>query len=60
MTITRGENGVSFIVDNHKYNYKLLSKGNVIDSTGAGDAFISSIIKDSIKNDFKYDENKLK
>ena len=60
MTITRGENGASFITDNHKYNYKLLSKGNVIDSTGAGDAFISSIIKDSIKNDFKYDENKLK
>lgn len=60
MTITRGENGVSFITDNHEYNYKLLSKGNVIDPTGAGDAFISSIIKDSIKNDFKYDENKLK
>ncbi len=60
MTITRGENGATFITDNHKYNYKLFSKGNVIDSTGAGDAFISSIIKDSIKNDFRYDENKLK
>lgn len=60
MTITRGENGATFITNNHEYNYKLLSKGNVVDSTGAGDAFISSIIKDSIKNDFKYDEDKLK
>ncbi len=59
MTITRGENGATFILDNKIYNYSLLIKGNIIDSTGAGDAFISSIIKDSIKNNFKYDTDKL-
>lgn len=59
MTITRGEKGATFIVNNIAYNYKLLTKGSVVDSTGAGDAFISSIIKDSIKNDFKYEADKL-
>ena len=58
MTITKGENGATFIANNNAYNYKLVTKGDVIDSTGAGDAFISSIIKDIIKNDFKYDVNK--
>ncbi len=60
MTITRGEKGATFIVNNNEYNYDLINKGAVIDSTGAGDAFVSSIIKDSIKNDFEYDEDKLK
>ncbi len=60
MTITRGENGATFITDNNSYDFKLLKSGDVVDSTGAGDAFISSIIKDSIKNDFKYDADKLK
>ena len=60
MTITRGENGATFITDNNVYNFELVTKGEVVDSTGAGDAFISSIIRDSIKNNFKYDENKLK
>ena len=59
MTITKGENGATFIVDNNIYNFELFIKGDVIDSTGAGDAFISSIIKDSIKNNFKYDVSKL-
>lgn len=55
MTITRGENGATFILDGNAYNFKLITKGEVIDSTGAGDAFISSIIKDSIKANFEYD-----
>ncbi len=55
MTITRGEGGATFIYDGKEYNFKLVSKGDVVDSTGAGDAFISSIIKDCIKNSFKYD-----
>ena len=55
MTVTRGEDGATFIYDNKEYNFKLITKGNVVDSTGAGDAFISSIIKDCIKNNFKYD-----
>ena len=54
MTITRGENGATFISDGKEYDFKLSFKGDVIDSTGAGDAFISSIIKDSIKNNFNY------
>lgn len=60
MTITRGENGATFINKNKVYNFKLLAKGNVIDPTGAGDAFISSILKDCIKENFEYDEKKLK
>ena len=55
MTVTRGEDGATFIYDNKEYSFKLIAKGNVVDSTGAGDAFISSIIKDCIKNNFKYD-----
>ncbi len=54
MTITRGENGATFISKGIEYNFKLNVKGKVIDSTGAGDAFISSIIKDCIQNDFNY------
>ena len=60
MTITRGEKGATFIIDNSVYNFDLFTKGNVVDSTGSGDAFISSIIKDSIKNNFNYDKDKLK
>lgn len=59
MTITRGENGATFISNSNIYNFKLVSKGDVVDSTGAGDAFISSIIRESIKNEFKYDSDKL-
>lgn len=55
MTITYGEHGATFICNGKAYNFKLSIKGNAIDSTGAGDAFISSIIKDSIKNNFNYD-----
>ncbi len=54
MTITRGENGATFVSNGLVYNFNLTYKGDVIDSTGAGDAFISSIIKDCIKNKFIY------
>ena len=54
MTITRGENGATFVKDGTEYNYKLACKGNVVDYTGAGDAFISSILKDCLKNNFNY------
>jgi len=57
MTVTRGENGATFISDGIEYNFELKSKGNVIDSTGAGDAFVSSIISDCIKNNFIYNPN---
>lgn len=58
MIITRGENGVTLISDNNIYNFELINKGDVIDSTGAGDAFISSIINDCLKNNFEYDADK--
>ena len=54
MTITRGENGATFIYDGILYNFNLIIKGTVVDSTGAGDAFISSIIRDCLKNNFQY------
>ena len=57
MSITRGENGVTFVFEGIEYNFKLVCKGNVVDSTGAGDAFISSIIKDWIKNNFVYSQD---
>ena len=57
MTITRGEDGATFISNGIEYNFELKIIGNVVDSTGAGDAFISSIIKDSLKNRFIYDPN---
>lgn len=57
MTITRGENGATFVSEGIKYDLELKNKGNVVDSTGAGDAFISSIIRDCIKNNFIYDSN---
>ena len=60
MTITRGDAGATFITKDKVSNFVLLSKGRVIDSTGAGDAFIASIIKDSIKNNFVYDSTNLK
>ena len=60
MTITRGEKGATFITNDDMYNFELINKANVVDSTGAGDAFISSIIKDSIKNNFNYNVDELK
>ena len=57
MTITRGENGATFISNGKEYNFNLKSKGKVMDSTDAGDAFISSIIRDCIKNNFVYDQD---
>ena len=55
MTITRGEHGATFLYDDTLYDFDLKIKGNVVDPTGAGDAFISSILKDWIKNNFQYD-----
>lgn len=60
ITITRGEKGATFITDDNIYNFELINKSNIVDSTGAGDAFISSIIKDSIKSNFNYNVNNLK
>lgn len=60
MTITRGEKGATFITNDCVYNFELINKNDVVDQTGAGDAFISSIIKNAIKNDFNYSYDNLK
>ena len=54
MSITRGEKGATFIHNNIIYNFELTNKGNTIDPSGAGDAFISSIINDWVKNDYSF------
>ena len=57
MTITRGEKGATFVSNGIDYTFKLKNMENPIDSTGAGDAFVSSIIKDCIKNNFVYNQD---
>lgn len=56
VTITRGEDGAIFIYNSKEYKFNLKDNGNVIDSSGAGDAFISSIIFDYIKNSYEFNE----
>ena len=56
VTITRGENGAIFIYNSKEYKFNLKDNGNVIDSSGARDAFISSIIFDYIKNSYEFNE----
>ena len=56
VTITRGENGAIFIYNSKEYKFNLKDNGNVIDSSGAGDAFLSSIIFDYIKNNYEFNE----
>lgn len=57
MTITRGENGAVFVYNDKEYKFALKNKENVVDSNGAGDAFIASIVADYIKNNFECNEN---
>lgn len=54
MTITKGEKGAIFIYNKQKFPFNLKNKSKIVDSTGAGDAFISSIIKDWIKEKFVF------
>ncbi len=56
VTSTRGENGAIFIYNSKEYKFNLKDNGNVIDSSGARDAFISSIIFDYIKNSYEFNE----
>ena len=56
VTITRGENGAIFIYNSKEYKFNLKDNGNVIDSSGAGDSFLSSIIFDYIKNSYEFNE----
>lgn len=56
MSITKGEKGATFIYKDKIYNFTLNSIENSVDSTGAGDAFVSSIISDWILNDCQFNE----
>lgn len=58
MTVTKGDEGATFIYNENVYNFELIRKGEVIDSTGAGDSFVASIIKDYINNNLEFNENK--
>ncbi len=58
MTITRGDNGARFIYNDNIFDFTVQKKAVVVDSTGAGDAFISSIIKDWINNNLKFETSK--
>lgn len=60
MTITLGKKGAIFVYDGTIYEFPLLTSSKEIDSTGAGDAFFSSIISDWIKNDLNFDIDKFK
>ena len=57
-TITYGDKGAKFVYDNRVYNFKLENKAEAVDSTGAGDAFVSSIIRDFIKDNLIIEPNK--
>ena len=57
LTITLGDKGAIFIFDNNEQKFSLKRKGNVVDPTGAGDAFVSCLIREIVKNNFVYDEN---
>ena len=60
MTITKGINGVTFIYNNISYDFDLIKTADTLDETGAGDAFLASIIKECINTNFKYDEKLFK
>ena len=58
MTITRADKGARFIYNREIYDFKLLEEEKPVDSTGAGDAFIASIIKEWLENNQEIDPNK--
>lgn len=59
ITITKGKKGAIFIFDGTLNKFKLNNVEEELDSTGAGDAFISSVIKDWIKNNLIITEDVL-
>ena len=59
ITITNGKSGAIFIFNDKLYNFKLKKISKEVDSTGAGDAFFSSIINDWLANKLFIDEKKL-
>lgn len=59
ITITKGKKGATFIYNGKVFNFSLDKIIDEVDSTGAGDAFISSIIKDWISNNLEFNEEML-
>ena len=57
MTITKGEKGATFVYNSRIKEFTLENKSKVVDPTGAGDAFISVIIKNCLNSNFIYNEN---
>lgn len=58
ITVTMGKKGVKFLYNLKMFIYELENVIDEVDSTGAGDAFFSSIIESWLKNDFKFEEDK--
>lgn len=58
ITITMGKKGAKFLFNEKTYEFKLELTAKEIDSTGAGDAFFSSIIDSWLKNGLKIEESK--
>lgn len=58
ITITMGKKGAKFLFNEKIYEFELEFTANEIDSTGAGDAFFSSIIESWLKNGLKIEESK--
>ncbi len=57
MMVTLGKKGAIFVYNGIIYEFQLFHSSKEIDSTGAGDAFFSSIIKDWINADLSFDVN---
>ena len=58
ITITMGKKGAKFLFNEKTYEFELELTAKEIDSTGAGDAFFSSIIESWLKNGLKIEESK--
>lgn len=58
LIITRGIGGCSLIFNNKEYDYKLRTISEEVDDSGAGDIFFSTIIKNWVNNNYRFDSNK--
>ena len=56
MIVTHGRNGAEFVFNNNVYNKRLSKVAKEIDSTGAGDAFLSVFIEEYYKHSKNIDE----
>lgn len=59
LIITYGKKGAEFIYSKKSYTYKMESPAEELDSTGAGDLFLSVIIKNLIDSEFNVNKRLL-